>query len=512
MTLGLALRLVQSDDQALWSDEALTLILAKWPAGDLMTSPVDPTGGLYYLLHKWLIPDDAGLVAIRGISIAAGVLSIGAIYWTGRLAIGRSAGLLAAALLTLSPVLVDYSQEARVYSLQLLLVLVSAAGLLAWDGRLGGKGGGLSLAVFGIATVLAFSAHLASIFWVIPAVPLAFWATFRRGTRLQKRMFLACAGLMALGAIPELYRLLWRVSLGGGFNWLAQADPMEFLATLGRVLLPFGPWTLESVSLATVFAALVLIGWRVAAHRDAWQSWAAEHEMAAGVIAIMLFAPVGVWLIGFILVPIFMPRTILIAVPGLILLLALTVHLERKPWLAPSLMLLFACSLLLTGLNRTKEDWRAVAANLQSGVRAGDVILACPDWKYPALRHALTKPLSSPVIAALGSTMVRMDRTVTDSTWIDRYFRSASEPVMRARMKQPVPSRTGTATLPAFRRAWVVESECSPGQRRAVRTWLAQGQWTLAVDSPATDQRAGIRLWRVDTVPMEGRPILVVDD
>jgi mannosyltransferase len=111
---GFLLRIAEAGDQPLWSDEALTLVLAKWPVEDLLLRPIDPTPGLYYLLHQWLITDSAGLVAIRGISIVAGTLSSPAIYAIGRSAIGRSGGLLSAALLALSPALIDYSDEARV--------------------------------------------------------------------------------------------------------------------------------------------------------------------------------------------------------------------------------------------------------------------------------------------------------------------------------------------------------------------------------------------------------------
>ncbi len=511
--VGLALRIAWAGQQPLWSDEALTLVIAKWPVWDLLVRPVDPTPGLYYLLHKWLIPDDAGVTAIRGISIVAGTLSIPAIYAIGRLAISRSAGLLAAALLALSPALIDYSQEARVYALEILLVLVSATGLLAWTRRLGGAGGGLGLATFAVATVLAFSAHLASIFWVIPAVPLAFWATFRRGTPLQKRLFLLCAVLMALGVGVEVQRLLWRASLGGGFVWLTQASPLDALATWGRALLSLGPSDSCAASVAVLFAAAALIGWRLAAHRDEWRAWSGEHEVGARVIAIMLLAPAGVWLIGFVLVPIFMPRTILLGIAGFILLLALVVHLERKPWLAPALVLLFAVSLILTGPVRQKEDWNAVAAALKSDVRPGDAILACPDWKYPALRHAISASLDAPALTMFGDRVVLIERSIgARDAWMQDYFRTFLEPPMRLLMKQPAAFPTRPAVMPPFRRAWLVESECGEGQLRSVRSWLGQGSWSLALASPATNQHSAIRMWRFDSERPATREVVEVAD
>jgi hypothetical protein len=511
MLVGLVLRIAWAGQQSLWSDEALTLVIAKWPVRDLLVRPVDPTPGLYYLLHKWLIPDGASVTAIRGISIVAGTLSIPAMYAIGRLAIDRSAGLFAAALLALSPQLVDYSQEARVYALEILLVLVSAAGLLAWVRRLGGAGGGLGLATFAVATVLAFSAHLASIFWVIPAVPLALWATLRSGTPSQKRLFLICATLMALGAGVEAQRLLWRASLGGGFVWLKQASPLDALAMWGRALLPLGPFDSRAVSLAVPFVATALIGWRLAVHRDRWRAWCAEHDIGARVIAIMVVAPIGVWLIGFVLVPIFMPRTILLGIAGFILLLALVVHLERKPWLAPALVLLFAASLILTGAVRQKEDWNAVSSALRSDVRPGEAIIACPDWKYPALRHAITTSLDAPVVTLLGDRMVWIERsTGRGDGWMEDYFRTFLEPPLRLLMKQPAALSTRPAIMPPFNRAWLVESECGAEQRRSIGSWLGQGSWSLAFVSPATSQHSAIRIWRFDSQRPVARDVVDV--
>ncbi len=511
---GFLVRIVGAADQPLWSDEALTLVIARWRVEDLILRPIDPTPGLYYLLHKWLIPDTAGLIAIRGISIVAGTLSIPAIYGIGRLAISRSAGLLSAALLALSPALIDYSDEARVYALEIFLILVSAAALLAWHGNLGRKGGGPALTVFGIATVLAFSSHLAASFWVIPAVALAFLATFCLGTAAQKRLFLVCAIGMALGGGLEVQRLLWRASMGGGFVWLSQTGPLDALASWSRVVFPLGALGAPAISILFLIVSAAMIVWRIIAHRAEWRSWCTEHWVAALIIAIMLVAPLAVWLTGFFLVPIFMPRTILIAVPGLILLLALLFHLERRPWLGPALVLLFALSLILSGPVRKKEDWRTVATALAKNVRHGDVVLVCPEWKYPALRSAISSPLDAPGLTILGDQMVVIDRSISaDRNWMQRYFRTMLEPQMRFLMKQAADLHTKPAAMQPFRHAWVIASGCSEdGRPMTVRSWLGRGRWTLAASAPPSAQHAAIQLWSFDPNPSVTRPVLVIRD
>src|SRR5687767_3507897 len=126
LVLAALLRTVGVNAEGLWLDEALTLPLARWPALTMLLEPTDPTPALYYLLHAALIPPDAPLIAIRGISIVAGVAAVGLMYAFGRLAFGKSAGLIAALLMAVWTAHVDYSQEARAYALQASLSLCAA--------------------------------------------------------------------------------------------------------------------------------------------------------------------------------------------------------------------------------------------------------------------------------------------------------------------------------------------------------------------------------------------------
>ena len=65
-------------------------------------------------------------------SVRSGVMSVGLIYMLGRLAFGASGGLLAAALLAVWSAHVDYSQEARAYSLLVFLTLLASLGTLLY--------------------------------------------------------------------------------------------------------------------------------------------------------------------------------------------------------------------------------------------------------------------------------------------------------------------------------------------------------------------------------------------
>ena len=130
VAIGFALRAVNIDDQPLWGDEALTLMIAQWPLVALFTVPNDPTPGLYYALHKLLIGPHAGVVAARSISLVAGTATIIATYAWAKAC--RISALPAAAFTALSFALVDYSQEARAYSLLVLFVALSGWAFVHW--------------------------------------------------------------------------------------------------------------------------------------------------------------------------------------------------------------------------------------------------------------------------------------------------------------------------------------------------------------------------------------------
>lgn len=507
---GLALRMVEAGSQPLWTDEALTLVIAEWPTRELLLKPVDPTAGLYYVLHQLLVPDGAGVEAIRGISIAAGTLSIPAIYAVARLGIGRSAGLLAAALLAIAPALVDYSQEARAYALQVFLVLLSAAGLLGWARRLGEKGGTAALLLFAVATVLAFSTHLSGIFWVLPAVPLAAWVTLRRGTARQKRAFALALGAMALGALPELVRLFWRARLGGGFVWLEQASAPEALGAWSDTLLPTSTLLGNPLAHLLLAAFVAVVAWRLLAHRDQLRDWAREKPASAAVLAILTLSPVAVWLFGFVLVPIFMPRTILIGILGFILLVCLADRLEKGRVVAIAAILLFGFASIASGPMRAREDWAGVAAPLARAARPGDAIVHCAAWKYPALRHAAPHAQGNPHLFLLDRRMVHFEPGAEG--WQRTYFRTVLEPPMRHIMGEQARLPLAEAGLPPFARAWVVESECGADALARTRQWLGKGRWSLVRASPPTRHHAGIRLRLFEASAPQSRPVHVVTD
>jgi len=416
---GFLVRIVEIDRWPLWGDEALTLLIAQWPLKYLFLVPVDPTPGLYYSLHKLLLGPMVGTAAARSISVACGTLLIPVTYFLAKEA--RIPALLGAALVALSFPLIDYSQEARAYSLLVLLVTLSAAFFIRWSRSREPS----ALFATLLTCLLAFYTHFASVFWIGPAVLAMLW--------LGRRQVLTPLLLTAILAVPELLRIARYPT--DGFIWLAQATPIEAADTLAKALLPFRPaaaWLLPLVALAV---------WRGWTHRTKIAGWAKGNPGAAVAIGVLAAVPALVWLFGLAARPVFMTRTILIGVPGAVLGLALLLKFEQR--IARFAVVgLYAVSLLVTGTTRQKEDWSEVAERV-----GNDAILMCEPWQVAAMRHASSGDnrillMREDGVADIGGT-----------PWQREYFATMSDPRRMADALQ-----RGQRAIPSLNRAWPVRA------------------------------------------------------
>lgn len=164
LLLGLGLRFWHLDSKPLWLDEVLSALFTMgrsyqdipreqfFPltaldqlftlqptitcpqiAHTIATESVHPP--LFFcLMYRWLNllrPNAENWVwAIRSLPALLGVGAIGASYYLNRVAFSKSAGLASAALMAVSPFAVYLSQEARHYTLPMLLITLALAGLV----------------------------------------------------------------------------------------------------------------------------------------------------------------------------------------------------------------------------------------------------------------------------------------------------------------------------------------------------------------------------------------------
>ncbi|MBI1297006.1 hypothetical protein GC175_18795 [bacterium] len=136
LAVGVALRLLRVTWQPLWWDEGYSVYFATEPLLSMLRlTAEDIHPPLYYaLLHGWLLLwGNASPLALRSFSILIGVLSLPALWWTARVLFPArpGLGLWSMLLLAISPMHIFYSQEVRMYGLELLLGVLSTG--LFWQ-------------------------------------------------------------------------------------------------------------------------------------------------------------------------------------------------------------------------------------------------------------------------------------------------------------------------------------------------------------------------------------------
>jgi mannosyltransferase len=130
---------------------------------------------LYYALAwAWTQLTGTGEFGLRSLSALAGVATVPVAYLIGIELRGRRAGLLAAALVAVNPMLLWYSQEARAYALLVLLCAVS----LLYCVRALRSGSHRDFLLWGVASGLALATHYFAAFAIAAE---AVWLLRRRG-------------------------------------------------------------------------------------------------------------------------------------------------------------------------------------------------------------------------------------------------------------------------------------------------------------------------------------------
>lgn len=219
---GAILRLATLGTQSIWTDEALTAGYLAGSAKQLLTTlPLtDANPPLFYLLEWGAVRlFGRGDFGLRALSAIAGTLTLPVLYAIGVTVASRRAGLIAAALGAVQPMLWWYSQEARVYA---VFTLLSALAVLAFVVALRDRST-WALALWGLCCGLMLTTHYFSIFLIAPQAVwlLAVWQERRREVLLS---------LAALGIVAIALSVTFALELGQpGFAHLPLAPRLRVL-------------------------------------------------------------------------------------------------------------------------------------------------------------------------------------------------------------------------------------------------------------------------------------------
>jgi 4-amino-4-deoxy-L-arabinose transferase-like glycosyltransferase len=195
--LGAVLRFATIDLQSYRYDEAVTVVRIIHPSlfSTMAAVPRSESTPPFYYLLAWLWSRlfGTGEVGLRSLSALAGTASIPIICFCARALLMRwRVGLIAAAIVAVSPVLIWFSQDARAYSLAFLLTALS----FLFFARALREPSRANLGGWALSSALALCSHYFTGFVVAPeAVLLLLW------TRERLRLGLAIGVVLAAGAL-----------------------------------------------------------------------------------------------------------------------------------------------------------------------------------------------------------------------------------------------------------------------------------------------------------------------
>jgi mannosyltransferase len=201
VALAAVLRVVAIGEQSFWFDEYVTTTIVTQNLGGILDTVefVERTPPLYYFLaHVWYLGFGDGEVALRSLSALCGVATVPAVFAATRSLAGERAGLIAAALTAASPLLVWYSQEARAYS---LLVLLSALSLLFLTRALRDPDKRWPVWGWAAAAALALATHY---FAIVAVIPQAGWLLIRGPDRAPTYGAIGAVAAAGAALIPLL--------------------------------------------------------------------------------------------------------------------------------------------------------------------------------------------------------------------------------------------------------------------------------------------------------------------
>lgn len=338
---------------------------------------------LYYALAwVWTQLTGTGEFGLRSISALAGVATVPVAYLLGAELRDRRAGIAAALLVASNPMLVWYSQEARAYSLFVLLTTVSALYFV----RALNRGRGRDFIWWGMASALALATHYFAIF---PVGLEALWllARHRRealgglGIVLAAGLLLAPLALhqMSQGHVEWISQYTLARRLWEGAMTFVVGETGDVIARTDHALPALLPLLVAVLGVVLLIAKARKPDWRAAGRMAA----IAGATIGAPVL-LALLAPGKDYVLGRNLLPALVPLLVLLAI-------ATTMPGARRRG-AALLAVLAAYSVAFCVLASfspalQRPDWKSVADRL--GEPTGPRVMVTWTLGQASLRHYL---------------------------------------------------------------------------------------------------------------------------
>ena len=439
--IGLFLRLYHLGTQSIWVDEVFSLKMSEFDLLGLVgrTALYDNSPPLYYIpLHYMILIFGTSEFAIRLLSALFGVLAIPVIYLVGRQLFDKEAGLMAALILAFSSFNVQYSQEARMYTLMVLLALLSMYFFL----RVLRRSTLATSAGYILTTTLLLYTHyygllivLAQNLYVVILLLLSARDTFRL------RQWVTLEVLVVILFAPWMYVFANRVVLTQVYAWFWIPLPTlndlisTFVVNAGSVFLSILFIALSVIALFRFTRAKGSWDWKSPLKALAAYSWNVKVVNVASVLflVVWLFAlNVIPFAMSYVKQPIYYPRYTIAASVALYVLVAGGIRNIKWNYarlvVIGLIVMLSAVSLQSYYVSNGKGDAREATNLINANAKSGDIVLFVPSWPQSIFEYynSRTDVAVKPIGSWAPSDTEEHERLISNVTGHDRVWLFAS--------------------------------------------------------------------------------------
>lgn len=389
LVLGTGLRLYDLSHESLWLDETASVYFAAKQVNVFIPELVnsDPNPPLYYVtLHYWINLFGKSAFAIRFLSLLFGIGSLILVYLFCAEQYDKRTGLYTVFLLSVSLIHIEYSQEARMYSLATFFTVLSyyyfvkvikSASLINKSGYV-------------ISSILMIYSHSFGFFIIVSQIcHYLYIILLKKKKELQLTTWIILNCIIIAAVAWWLYPASYAILQVTDHFWISQPTVSLLFSTIFS-------YTRSGIITILLLSFAVISFIEVAARKSAYPKTEPNHIEAADSTTFDKNFAVLLWFIvplltsfalSFIISPFFLRRYTLMASVGLYILAAKGMTTIRNKLLETIVILVIVVFSIFSLMDYysvdQKEQWRETAYFVESKAVRNDLILFNAGFTLP---------------------------------------------------------------------------------------------------------------------------------
>ena len=365
------LSLYQLGDNSFWRDEVSSVVYASAPVTELVTivgrdrdvADVPFMATYLLLLHFWLQFAETE-AQIRFLSVMAGVATVVPVYFVGRRLAGWKGALLAASVFATAPYVIQWSREARAYSLAMLVAATLTLLLL----RAIERPTVLRWLLYGLVGAVGLYVHL----FVGFVLAAHFGYVLLTRSWPPWRPLLAVAVPLGVAGLPMPHLM---GEYGSAYEWIRPLSVGGIRSTLAALT--------GGIPLLVALSTLGMVG--VVAHR---------HDRRIWLILAVALVPIVAAIVISVFRPMLLGRYLVVSLPFIAILagvgLAAVRPVVARAVATGALGILVVLALPIAYRDVHQQDWRSAGAYIAGATQPGDGVIVTP-WGWRQLEYYLER-------------------------------------------------------------------------------------------------------------------------